>query len=52
MVVDKCGVNTHTVGINIEKIMIYDCQEKYVLDLSQDNFSKYCGLIILIWLLN
>ena len=30
---DKNGGNSHTVGINFKLKFIYDCQEKFVLEL-------------------
>ena len=43
MLVDKNGNSTHAVGINLDKGLIYDCKEKYVMELSIDNLSVYCG---------
>ena len=43
MLIDKNGNSTHDVGINIGKILIYDCKEKYVKELSINNLSVYCG---------
>ena len=40
---DLVGNNCHAVGINIEKRMIYDCQEKNALPLSLKNLSYCCG---------
>ena len=42
--VDNSGNSTHAVGINLDTRMIYDCQEKYVLNLTKDNLSVCCGL--------
>ena len=43
MLVDKNGGSSHTVGINLKLKLIYDCQEKIVLELSRDNLSLCCG---------
>ena len=43
MLKDKCGNGSHTIGINLEKQTIYDCQEKYVLKLTPKNLSLCCG---------
>ena len=40
---DSVGNNCHVVGINIEKRMIYDCQEKNLLPLSLKTLSYCCG---------
>ena len=40
---DASGNSSHTVGINLHKQLIYDCEEKYVMKLSQDNLSRSCG---------
>ena len=40
---DTVGNNSHAVGINVAKRMIYDCQESSALPLSLDNFSHCCG---------
>ena len=40
---DTVGNNSHVVGINIAKRMIYDCQENSALPLSLDNLSHCCG---------
>ena len=40
---DTVGNNSHAVGINIAKRMIYDCQENSALPLSLDNLSHCCG---------
>ena len=38
-----CGSSSHAVGINLEKQMIYDCQESNALPLSVNNLSHCCG---------
>ena len=38
-----CGISCHAVGINLEKKMIYDCQESNALPLSLKNLSHCCG---------
>ena len=43
MLNDKGGNKFHTIGINFEKQFIYDCQEKFVLKFTLDNFSVCCG---------
>ena len=43
---DTCGNCCHTVGINVEKKMIYDCQEKNALPLSLNNLSHCCRPIL------
>ena len=43
MLNDKGGNASHTIGINLEKQLIYDCQEKFVLKLTVDNLSVCCG---------
>ena len=43
MLLDKNGGRSHTVGINLKLKLIYDCQEKFVLELSRDNISLCCG---------
>ena len=43
MLIDNNGTSTHTVGINLDKGLIYDCKEKYVMELSIDNLSVCCG---------
>ena len=43
MLLDKGGNGSHTIGINLEKQLIYDCQEKFVLKFTVDNLSVCCG---------
>ena len=43
MLQDKVGNGSHTVGINLEKKLIYDCQEKFVLKFTLENLSVCCG---------
>jgi len=40
---DTVGNNSHVVGINVAKRLIYDCQENSALPLSLDNLSRCCG---------
>ena len=42
MLQDKVGNGSHTVGINLEKKLIYDCQEQFVLQLTLQNLSVCC----------
>ena len=37
------GNKSHTVGIDASTKSIYDCMEKYVLQLNEDNMSICCG---------
>ena len=39
----KDGNKSHTVGIDASTKSIYDCMEKYVLQLNEDNMSICCG---------
>ena len=41
---DTVGNNSHVVGINVAKRLIYDCQENSALPLSLDNLSRCCGV--------
>ena len=43
MLIDKNNNSTHAVDINLDKRLIYDCKEKYVMELSINNLSVYCG---------
>ena len=43
MLVDTNGNSTHTIGINLQKQRIYDCQEKCIMSLSVSNLSICCG---------
>ena len=43
ILVDTNGNSTHTIGINLEKKRVYDCQEKHILPLSVANLSICCG---------
>ena len=43
MLQDKVGNGSHTVGINLETQLIYDCQEQFVLQLNLANLSVCCG---------
>ena len=43
MLTDKGGNGSHTIGINLEKQYIYDCQEKFVLKFTLKNLSVCCG---------
>ena len=40
---DKCGGNTHTIGINIGLNVIFDCIETHKLKLNHRNLSKCCA---------
>ena len=40
---DTLGSASHTFGTNLQKQLIYDCQEKFVMKFSQDNLSVCCG---------
>ena len=40
---DNGGGKTHTVGINRELNVIYDCRDTHELKLNHGNISKYCG---------
>ena len=39
----KDGNKSHTVGIDASTKSIYDCMEKYVLQLNEENMSICCG---------
>ena len=39
MLIDNNGTSTHDVGINLDKGLVYDCKEKFVMELSIDNLS-------------
>ena len=43
MLIDKNGNVTQDVGINLDKVLTYDCKEKYVMELSITSLSVYCG---------
>ena len=36
------GETTHTIGINVERRIIFDCMEERELEFTLDNLSKYC----------
>lgn len=36
------GEYSHVVGVDCDKNLIYDCMEKYALELNSDNFD-FCG---------
>ena len=40
---DTLGNTSHTVGINLVKELIYDCEEKFAMKFSQENLSICCG---------
>ena len=40
---DNGGGKTHTIGINRELNVIYDCMETHELKLNHGNLSKRCG---------
>ena len=43
LLTDASGNASHTVGINLQKQLIYDCEEEFVMKLSKDNLSVSCG---------
>ena len=43
MLIDTNRTSTRAVSINLYKGLIYDCKEKYVMELSIDNLSVCCG---------
>ena len=42
VVQDRSGGHTHTIGIGIESNAIYDYMETHKLQLSHENYRKYC----------
>ena len=40
---DTLGNASHTIGINLQRQLIYDCEEEFVMKFSQDNLSVCCG---------
>ena len=47
MLIDKNGGRSHTVGLNLKKQLIYDCQERFVLKLTNENLSLCCGPLMI-----
>jgi len=42
MLQDKVGNGSHTIGINLEKKLIYDCQENFEMKFTLQNLSVCC----------
>ena len=41
--ITRTGEDTHVIGIDTTNNKIYDCLERYVLDLTMDNLDHCCG---------
>ena len=40
---DKCGGHMHTIGINIDQTLIFDCNETKILPFTVNDLSICCG---------